>query len=334
MRRLTYSLAGVIAVFFLLSAPQSGQAQAEGKPNAKPSNTLSRVKPDEDWTTPFVSTTHLVPSPPIVAPQGDRATFTRELVSLQWRPFDAIYVYVIKPKGVTKPPPVLFLYGFPSGTKRFLDDSYCRRITEGGCAAIGFESALTGERFRMRPMREWFVSELPESLATSAHDVQYILNYLATRGDLDMNRVGMFGQGSGGSIAILAAAADPRIKAVDLLTPWGDWPDWAEKTAVISKADRPLYQLPKFQNSVAPLDPVAWLPNLADRQVRLQFREDDPAVPDKSREAIEKALPKSATLVTFKTNIAMYAGISGGRLFQWMADKLNAKSVGSAQSTP
>ena len=62
--------------------------------------------------------------------------------------------------------------------------------------------ALTGQRYHDRPMKEWFVSELRESLATSAHDVQMVLNYLASRGDVDMNRVGMFGDGSGASIAI------------------------------------------------------------------------------------------------------------------------------------
>ena len=84
-------------------------------------------------------------------------------------------------------------------------------------------------------MKEWFVSQLQESIAASAHDVQMILNYLAMRGDLDMDHVGMFGDGSGASIAILAAAVDPRIKASDLLDPWGDWPDWIAKSTLIQK---------------------------------------------------------------------------------------------------
>ncbi len=61
-------------------------------------------------------------------------------------------------------------------------------------------------------MKEWFVSELQESLVESTHDVQMIINYLSTRGDLDMDRVGMFGQGSGGAIAILAAPWTRELK--------------------------------------------------------------------------------------------------------------------------
>jgi len=76
-------------------------------------------------------------------------------------------------------------------------------------------------------MREWFISELQESLAASAHDVQMVLDYLATRIDLEMSRVGMFTQGSGASIGILTSAVDPRIKVLDALDPWATGqPGW------------------------------------------------------------------------------------------------------------
>ena len=74
---------------------------------------------------------------------------------------------------------------------------------------------MDGHRYHDRPMRQWFVSELQEAVVKSVHDVQMILNYLSTRGDLDLNRIGMFGQGSGGTIAILVASVDPRIKAIN-----------------------------------------------------------------------------------------------------------------------
>src|ERR1700734_1539970 len=134
---------------------------------------------------------------------------------------DPIDLYIIRPKGIAKAPLILYLYSYPSETDRFRNNEYCARLTKDGFAAIGFVSALTGQRYANRPMKEWFVSELQESLGSSVHDVQMILNYLSTRDDLDMSRVGMFGVGSGGTIAILAAAVDPRIKAIDVIDPWG-----------------------------------------------------------------------------------------------------------------
>ncbi len=60
-----------------------------------------------------------------------------------------------------------------------------------------------------------------EALGKSTHDVQMVLDYLAGRGDFDMSNVKVFGVGAGGTIAVLAASADSRIKAIDLLDPWG-----------------------------------------------------------------------------------------------------------------
>lgn len=73
-----------------------------------------------------------------------------------------------------------------------------RAVTREGFAAVGFVSALTGHRYHDRPMREWFISEPQECLAVSAHDVQMVLDYLGTRGDLNTDRVGMVAEGSGG----------------------------------------------------------------------------------------------------------------------------------------
>lgn len=95
-------------------------------------------------------------------------------------------------------------------------------------------------------MSKWFVSELQEALSTSTHDVQMVLNYPETREDLDMKHVGMYGQGSGGAIAILSAAADPRIIALDLTDPWGNWPDWLKGSKQIPDEERAMYLKPEF----------------------------------------------------------------------------------------
>ena len=182
---------------------------------------------------------------------------------MKWRPGDPIDLWIILPKGVMKPPAVLYLYGDDQDTDRFKLDGWAARVTSGGVGAVGFVSALSGHRFHDRPMKQWFVSELQESIGSTVHDAKLILDYLAQRGDIDMDRIGMFGEGSGGTIAILAAAADPRIKAVDALEPWGDWPDFLAKSSrVQDDPERAEYVKLEFLKKVAPLDPVKWLPDL------------------------------------------------------------------------
>ena len=297
-----------------------------------PSADLHRSEKLEDWNSLSLANRHLRADRPILGEKDDDPQFTRELIQLKWRPGDPINLYVIQPKGVRKPPAILYLYSYPSETDRFRDDRYCSRVTANGFAAIGFVSALTGQRYQNRPMKQWFVSELQEALASSVHDVQMILNYLESRGDLDLSRVGIFGAGSGGTIAILAASVDDRIKAIDALDPWGDWPHWLASSALIPDEERSNYLKPEFLKRLDGLDPVQWLPKLGSVQLRIQQLADDSVTPKTAREKISSVAPPSAELVTYEGNMQFYSASSGGRLFQWLKDRLKSDQGVHAQA--
>jgi hypothetical protein len=280
----------------------------------------------EDWSSLSLANSELTPDPPLLGEKYDNPQFTRELLQVKWRQGDPIDLYVIRPKGVAHPPAILYLYSYPSETEVFRGDIYCANVTKGGFAAIGFVSALNGHRYTNRPMKQWFVSELQEALGSSVHDVQMILNYLATRGDLDMSRIGMFGVGSGATIAILAAAADPRIKTIDVIDPWGDWPDWMAKSSLIPEVERPRYVIPEFLKKVAPLDPVKWLPQLTSRHIRLQQVLDDSVTPKVVQQRIKKAAPRTAQRITFHTTRQFSGAESGDRLLQWVKAQVQTAS--------
>jgi acetyl esterase/lipase len=173
-------------------------------------------------------------------------------------------------------------------------------------------------------MTEWFVSELRHSLVGTTHDVQMVLNYLAQRGDFDMSRVGVFGEGSGGTVALLAATTDRRIKAVDVLNPWGDWPTWLSDSTVVPNGERVNYTGAAFLRGVAPLDPVVVLPMLAFARLRVQQTLWDSAeVPPTSRERIAKAIPAGAQLARYR-DIRDYSEKVGtnGKMLDWMYTSL------------
>ena len=222
----------------------------------------------EEWTSPALTGSHPIPTKPLNF-FDDYPHYTVETLRIQWRSGDPIDLYVMKPKGVKKPPVILYLYGYPTDTEIFRREEYQQLVTRNGVAAVGFVSALTGHRYHDRSMKQWFLSELQECFATSAHDVQMVLNYLDSRGDLDMGRVGMFTQGSGASIAILAAAVDPRIKVLEALDPWGDWPTWMATSPFVPENERSEYVKPEFLKKVAALEPVEWLPKIQAKKFRL-----------------------------------------------------------------
>jgi hypothetical protein len=290
----------------------------------------------EDWDSLSLAGHPLQAEKPVPGGKEDRPLFTRELLQLKWRVGDPIDLYVIRPKNVEKPPVVLYLYTYPSETDRFRNDTFCNDAARNGFAAVGFVSALNGHRYQNRPMKEWFVSELEEALVASVHDVQMVLNYLDARGDLDTTHAAMFGEGSGGSIAILSAATDPRIKTIDVLDPWGDWPDWMAGSTLIPDAERPNYIKADFQKKIAALDPVAVLPQLKSQQVRVQQLMDDTVTPKVAKEKIAAAAPKSAQLIEYQNTKEFYRAVSGGRLFQWVKDQIRpvAAARSEAQTLP
>lgn len=249
--------------------------------------------------------------------------FTRQLVRVEWRIGDPIDLWVMRPDGVVKPPVILYLYSYPSETDRFRDDGYGERVTRGGYAAVGFVSALTGARYHGVPMKEWFVSDLPQVLVESAHDVQMILNYLSAREDLSINRVGIYGQGSGGTIAVLAAAADSRIKALDLLDPWGDWPDWMAQSIRVPNEERPRYVQSQFLKRVAPFDIIRWLPRLKGPAIRVEEVATDGITPRTCQKRVESAARHSSgQTVHYKDVEQLLVASTNGRAFQWLKDQL------------
>ena len=278
----------------------------------------------EDWTSPSLAHSTLKPSQPLVGYKNEYPGYTVELVQLQWRFGDPLDVYVMKPKGVNNPPVILYLYGYPAGTDRFKDLAYENFVTKDGFAAVGFVSALTGHRYHDRPMREWFISELQEALSASAHDVQMVLNYLELRGDLDMNRVGMFSQGSGASIGILASGVDPRIKVLDTIDPWGDWPTWMALSPFIPEEERPQYVKPDFLQRVEALDPVTWMPRVQAKRFRLQDAIFDVKTPPSAKEKLRAAVPTSGTLVIYRTPEDFNEMLSQKKDLTWVQQQLRA----------
>jgi hypothetical protein len=321
MRRKVSSVPGI--VLFFLSQIAAAQLLPASPPIADPGDSRFRgVK--EDWTTPALNNSTLRPVSALVGYTSDFPGYSVQLIQVQWRFGDPLDLYVMKPAGIKNPPVILYLYGYPADTDRFKDENFQKAVTKDGFAAVGFVSALTGHRYHDRPMREWFISELQECLATSAHDVQMVLDYLATRGDLDMSRVGMFAQGSGASIAILASAVDPRIKVLDTLDPWGDWPTWMATSPFVPEEERAEYVKPEFLKKAAVLEPIDWLPKIQAKKFRLQDAVFETNTPKVAKEKLRAAVPAGRTVVIYKTPEDFNATVRGKKDLEWIQRELRS----------
>jgi len=289
----------------------------------------------EDFSSASLASSSLQADLPELVERVEETGYISEWVKVQWRPGDPIYLYLTLPRNNPKPPVVIYLYEYPYETDVYRDSDWCERVTASGYAAAGFVPALTGHRYHDRPMKEWFVSELQESLASSAHDVQMVLNYLQSRGDLDMDRVGIFGAGAGATIALMAASVDSRIKVIDLLNPWGDWPVWMAHSKLIPEEERPNYVKAEFLSKVAAFDPIAVLPKLSKPRIRLIQTDDASGVtPLEAKAHMEAARPAAAESHHFQSEKEFENSMStvGGEL-AWLKNQLRPQTRSAATGT-
>jgi len=318
-----------LAIFVLSPSSLLCQQNSSAIPAtiAAPAQEASPIEPPaphkvsvEHWDKLALRDNSLHADEPLVGEVDKLPRFTRELLRVQWRSGDPIDLYIMRPAGVAKPPVVIYLYGYPDEENRFFNNYLCGQLTRNGFAAVGFSSILTGQRYHDVPMKEWFVSDLQQSLVGTTHDVQMVLNYLEKRGDFDMTRVGMFGEGSGGTIALLAASVDPRIKAVDILDPWGDWPTWLATSPIVPDKERAAYLKPAFLDPLAPLDPANILPHFNSAPLRVQQTLfDQSTTPAAVRQKIAEAIPKSADFISYKDQEDyLDKAAREGRMLNWM----------------
>jgi cephalosporin-C deacetylase-like acetyl esterase len=333
MRTFTFEIALLFLSQSVLSQTSVAQFAPASPPIANPADTrFDDVQ--EDWASPALRHSKLTPIQPLIASTADYPGYTVQLVQVQWRWGDPLDLYVMKPRAISKPPVILYLYGYPATTDRFKNESFQQAVTKDGFAAVGFVSALTGHRYHDRPMKEWFISELQECLATSAHDVQMVLDYLATRDDLDMSRVGMFAQGSGASIAILTSAVDPRIKVLDALDSWGDWPTWMATSPFVPEEERAQYVKPEFLKKVAALEPIDWLSKVQAKKFRLRDALFEPNTPRIAKDKLRAAVPAGRTVVIYKTPEDFNAVVRDKKELEWIERELQSLPDTQADSRP
>jgi len=325
IRRILLSLLVLLALAGRANAQQGPLSNGQKTESKRDTRSAPPVE-KENWGVLGDLKTGLEPLAFTEVTRVEKPEFVRQLIRVEWRPGDPVDLWIVRPKVAGKVPIVLYLYSYLDNGERFRDDGWGKRLTAGGFAAVGFVSDLTDYRFRFRPLRKWFVSELEESLGSTVHDVQLTLNYLATRGDMDMDQVGMFGMGSGATIAILAAHADPRIKTLDLLDPWGDWPEWLKASPLIGNDERSKLLTPEFLKSVATLDPVAYLPSLKDRRLRLQQTLSEPETPKIAKDRIAAAMPNPNELVQYANPQDFYKAWQTSGLSGWIKQQMRPES--------
>src|SRR5580765_3192690 len=83
----------------------------------------------EDITSISLASSQLYPDPPELVEKDVEPEYISEWIKVQWRSDDPIYLYVVRPAKVPKPPVVIYLYDYPAETDIFRDSDWCEHVT-------------------------------------------------------------------------------------------------------------------------------------------------------------------------------------------------------------
>lgn len=111
--------------------------------------------------------------------------------------------WFVRPASVPDPvPTVIVAHGWSGNAADMLPAA--RVLQVAGLAVALYDARGHGTSGRDGPI----------TILKFAEDIRACLDYLDTRPDVDRNRIGLLGHSLGGSGALLAAAVDPRVRAV------------------------------------------------------------------------------------------------------------------------
>lgn len=127
--------------------------------------------------------------------------------------------YLLKPRGTTgRRPVVIVLHG--TGGKKENSLAIAEALVKAGFIAVAIDGRYHGARtkagsgaaeYNEAIVRTWQTGREHPFFYDTVWDVMRLIDYLATRDDVDPARIGCCGYSKGGIETYLAAAADPRI---------------------------------------------------------------------------------------------------------------------------
>lgn len=176
---------------------------------------------------------------------------------------------------------------------------FCHSLNQGGTTALFLKMPYYGPRREPGVNRRMIADDPKETVAGMTQavlDIRRAAAFLASREDIDAERLGIMGISLGGITASLAAEAEPRLNNVCLLLAGGDFPKIAMESAEFKKERDRFLASGKdpttLLEGVRPVDPLTYGELLRDRRVLMLNAKSDEVIPKACTEALWTAAGK------------------------------------------
>lgn len=173
--------------------------------------------------------------------QPDRPLRAASVTTVTFRTTDGVQIAASFYAASRRPAPCVILVHMLARSR---DDwqALASRLADAGVAALAID--LRGHGASSADPRGDTGDLSPDLL-----DVQAARAFLANRSDLGVTKVGMAGASTGANLAALAAAADPSVRALVLLSPGLDFRGLHAEAALRKYGDRPALMISSQEDS-------------------------------------------------------------------------------------
>jgi len=169
---------------------------------------------------------------------------------------------LLMPDSAALAPAALLLHGYTSHKERMIE-SVGRALLARGVAALALDLPLHGERegtLDARALRSPI--EILRQWRAALEETRLAVRWLAAHDGVDADRVGVVGYSLGSFVGVIAAAAEPAVRAV-LLAAGGDLPTDLPFGALVRASADPLRAVRRLEGR-----PLLMLNGTLDRTVR------------------------------------------------------------------
>jgi len=231
-----------------------------------------------------------------LGPTRPMGAYVVESLSFAGAGDERVPALLIRPTGVERPPCVLFLHGL-GGSKQDAEFA-AAALTPRGIAVLAIDAARHGERAQGELELTPDFAATGGPLVRTVIDNRRAIDYIATRDDVDAERVVLVGVSMGAILGSVVAGVDERVDAAALLVGGGDWDQ------LLTTSEHPLVQRlraagagPGFMTHV---DPVNFAGHISPRPVLLVNGTQDMIVPRVAAEALQAAVGEPREIIWYE----------------------------------
>jgi dienelactone hydrolase len=286
-------------------------------------------------TCPY-RTAHDAPLNPTAESVESADSYTRLRVEFDGIKGDRVPAFLYVPKSSkAKTPAVLLQYGSGGDKKVDYIVSLGHQFVEHGFTVLTIDSPGRGERKSpqapKRSVTDWLVGgEGRELFLQYCGDYSRAVDYLASRPDVDSDRISYVGISWGAITGVTYVAHDPRIKVMGSMVGGGDF--LANAAQSVKPSDDAAV---KNVEKVVSIDPVHHVARIAPRPLLLLNATKDQLVPRPFGEALHNAAGDGAKKVWLETD-HYFSGVDrhevGESVIQFIEQNIAAQSTAKPAS--